>query len=376
MRPGRPTDLLVVGGGPVGLGTAILAARAGLGTVVLESRDGPVDKACGEGLMPPARVALEDLGVSLSGRPFRGIRYLDGHGTADATFRGGPGLGVRRTVLSAALGDRADQLGVTRLRRRVDDISQDASGVEAGGVRARWLAVADGLHSPLRRRLGLAAPTSGAPRYGLRRHYRIAPWDDRVEVHWGPRTEAYVTPVAGDLVGVAVLGGPGTSYDAHLAAFPALAERLAGARPATPVRGAGPLRQRATGRIAGRAFLVGDAAGYVDALTGEGVATGLASAGALVNCLVTGRPGEYERAWRRSSRRYRLVTEALLWAAGRPPVRKRIVPAARRLPAAFAVVVDLLAGDGASRADGRGLLLGGLGLGALGDGLPEGDQRG
>ena len=205
--------------------------------------------------------------------------------------------------------------------------------------------MADGLHSPTRRALGLqrTPPASAVPRYGLRRHYRLEPWSDLVEVHWSARAEAYVTPVAADIVGVAVLGaGNGRSFETSLDDFPELRERVAGAPPASGVRGAGPLRQRTTRRVAGRALLVGDAAGYVDALTGEGLSVGLACAGELVRCVVAGRPEEYERAWRRATRRYRVLTGGLLWAAQRPKIRPTIVPAAERLPRVFTAIVGQL----------------------------------
>jgi 2-polyprenyl-6-methoxyphenol hydroxylase-like FAD-dependent oxidoreductase len=57
------TDLVVVGGGPVGLGTAVTAAQAGLDVTVFDPRGAPVDKACGEGLMPSAVEALARIGV-------------------------------------------------------------------------------------------------------------------------------------------------------------------------------------------------------------------------------------------------------------------------------------------------------------------------
>jgi flavin-dependent dehydrogenase len=95
--------------------------------------------------------------------------------------------------------------------------------------------------------------------------------------------------------------------------------------------------------VAGRALLVGDAAGYVDALTGEGLAVGFAAAAALVDCVAADRPGDYEKAWRDVTRRPRLVTEALLRATRLSPVRAALVPAVSRLPAVFDAAVRVLA---------------------------------
>ncbi|SEG56637.1 Dehydrogenase (flavoprotein) [Actinacidiphila yanglinensis] len=336
-------DLLVAGGGPAGLATAIRAACEGLEVVVVEPRPGPVDKACGEGLMPAAVAALAELGVAVEGRPLRGIRYVDTRHEAEAHFRAGPGRGVRRTELHAALSRRAARLGVPVLPLRVDVVRQQQDRVTAAGITARYLAAADGLHSPIRRALGLAGPAGPAPaRYGLRRHFAVAPWTDCVEVHWSARAEAYVTPVGPDLVGVALLTSDRAPFERQLAAFPDLAARLP-AIAATATRGAGPLRQPVRARALGRVLLVGDAAGYVDALTGEGVSLAVRGAAELVRCVRAGRPGEYERAWRAMSRRHRALTSALLGARGRPLLAARIVPAAARFPGLFAAVVNQLA---------------------------------
>ncbi|MFE9258082.1 NAD(P)/FAD-dependent oxidoreductase [Streptomyces sp. NPDC006879] len=339
-------DLLVAGGGPAGLATAIRGALAGLEVVVVEPRAAPIDKACGEGLMPAAVAGLEQLGAAAAGRPFHGIRYLDASGgpAADGLFRRGPGLGVRRTVLHGALAARAAALGVQVLPSRVEDVRQGADCVRAAGLAARYLVAADGLHSPLRRRLGLAAPPvpGRQARYGLRRHYRIAPWSGFVEVHWSARAEAYVTPLADDQVGVALLTTVRAPFEEQLLGFPLLAARLSGAV-ASPVRGAGPLHQRARSRVAGRVLLVGDAAGYVDALTGEGLTLAVHAAGELVRCVCAGRPQAYERAWRELSRSYRAVTTSLLWARRQRVLESRIVPLAVRLPGVFTRVVNLLA---------------------------------
>ncbi len=350
MSAGFDVDVLVAGGGPVGLAAAVEARLAGFEVALLEPRPDPVDKACGEGLMPGAVTALRRLGVEVGGQPFAGIAYTDGRYRAEHRFSSGPGAGVRRTQLQGALGQRADEAGVRRERGRVEGVVQSGAGLRAGGLSARWLLACDGLHSPLRRALGLDAGSgagsdagSDGGRYGLRRHARVAPWTDVVEVHWSPHAEAYVTPVAPDVVGVALLGPRGRPYDEVLGDFPQLLERLDGSEPASDVRGAGPLRQRARNRVAGRVLLVGDAGGYVDALTGEGLRVGLAQAAAAVQCLQAGRPADYEHRWRRVTRDYRWLTTALLAAARTGPTRRAIVPAAARLPRVFGAAVERLA---------------------------------
>ena len=342
-------DVLVVGGGPVGLATAIRCALAGLSVTVAEPRGTPIDKACGEGVMPAAVRRLAALGVKPDGHPLRGIRYVDERHHADARFRHGAGLGVRRTVLHAALAERAAALGIPVLPTRVTAFEQCHSHVVAAGTEARYLVAADGLHSTIRRTLeGRRAPGSrgqAAPRFGLRRHYRVAPWTDLVEVHLTARAEAYVTPVSPDLVGIALLfPRPGAgSFEARLSAFPALSRRLAGAACASEVRGAGPMRQSVRQRVHGRVLLVGDASGYLDALTGEGLGVGLAQAEALARCLAAGRARDYERAWQKVSAPAWRLTADLLWSRSQPLLASRLVPAAQYVPWLFSMVVNHIA---------------------------------
>lgn len=336
-------DLIVAGAGPAGLATATYAARAGLDVAVVDRRRGPIDKACGEGLMPHTVAQLENLGVALHGRPFRGITYLDHRHRVEAEFRAGKGLGVRRTALSEALHDAAADAGVQFIQRDIGPVYQDAESVQCGELRSRYLAAADGLHSPIRRALGLEKPSPGRRRWGIRRHFQIAPWSDTVEVYWSSATEAYVTPVADDCVGIAVLTTQQGRFDDQLAAFPALARRVAGAPHSSTDRAAGPLRQAVRDRTAGRVMLVGDAAGYVDALTGEGLGIAFGGAELLVASVLADDPAGYDRRWRSMSRRYRMLTAGLLHASEIKPVRAMIVPAASALPKAFGGIVNLLA---------------------------------
>lgn len=337
-------DLIVAGGGPAGLATAIYATQAGLEAAVIDRRIAPIDKACGEGMMPHTVAHLNKLGVVPHGKAFRGITYLDATRSVRADFRGGSGLGMRRTALHQAMTDAAIDAGVRIIEGSVGEVSQDATSVRCGEVRARYLAAADGLHSPIRRSLGLDLPSRGRRRWGIRRHFQIAPWSDTVEVYWSAdsASEAYVTPVADDCVGVAILTSQQGKFADRLTEFPRLAQRLSGESHGAD-RAAGPLRQRVRDRVAGRVLLVGDAAGYVDALTGEGLGIAFGGAEVLVKSVLADKPGDYDRQWRQMSRRYRFLTAGLLEASGLKPVRSLIVPAAEAMPKAFSGIVNLLA---------------------------------
>ncbi len=314
-------DVVVAGAGPVGLMTAIHASLAGLTVTVVEPRTGAIDKACGEGLMPEALARLQTVGVDPEGVDFRGIRYLAGDTVAEARFSAGPGRGVRRLELQERLRQRAVEVGVDVVVGRVDAVTQGADWIEAGGLRSRYLVGADGLHSDVRRALGLGEPATGRQRFGIRQHFDVRPWTDLVEVYWLDDVEVYVTPVGASTVGVAVLGQAPLRLDEAIRRVPALAERLDAAAPVSEPRGAGPLRQRVTAHSAGRAILVGDAAGYVDALTGEGMRVGFAEADAAVRAILAGDPAGYEAEWRRITRSYRWLTGGLLWAASRRRIR-------------------------------------------------------
>jgi len=334
-------DLLVVGGGPGGLATALHARRHGLSVIVAEPREGPIDKACGEGLMPGGLAELTSLGVDPAGMPLRGIAYLGEQGKyrrAEARFHRGPGRGVRRTTLHAALAARAKEQDTEWIRTRVTSIQQDSHGVTAAGIRAKWLVGADGLHSAVRRAVGIRATVGTPRRYGVRWHFKVPAWSEFVEVYWSRLGEAYVTPVEPDLVGVAILsrGQP------DLAWFPRLARQLEGADRGQ-ARGCGPLRQVVSRRVAGRVLLVGDAAGYEDALTGEGVSLAVKQAGAVIDAIVNHSPASYEASWHRVTRNYRLLTRGLVLASSPAVARRAIVPAGQLLPRAFRFGVNILA---------------------------------
>jgi flavin-dependent dehydrogenase len=290
--------------------------------------------------MPGTLTALHRLDVDPAGHPLHGISYRQDGAHVDHRFVAAD-PSARRTALHAALLERAVDLGIVRRTARARDVRVEADRVVVDGLSARWLLACDGLHSSIRRAVGLERVARRRPRrFGLRRHHAVAPWTDLVEVHWGPRSEVYVTPVSAELVGIAVLGPRGMDLDAEVAAVPELAARLEGAPAVGQVRGAGPLLQRTSARTRGPVRLVGDASGYVDALTGEGLRVGLAQAAAAVATLDDAQA--YERAWRTVTRDYRLLTTGLVACAG-SPLRRAVVPFAVRAPTVFGRAVDRLA---------------------------------
>jgi flavin-dependent dehydrogenase len=241
-------------------------------------------------------------------RPFIGIRYVDGDVVAEGRFPNRPGFGVRRTALVDGLVARARALGADlRYGCPSGAWRRDANGVElatdGGAIRARLLVGADGLRSAVRKRAGLERPARGRRRFGVRRHYRVTPWSPFVEVHWSERAEAYVTPAGPGRVGVAMLwDGDGSSFDDLLRRFPQLERRLDGAAhdsgdaPAPAAAAAPPARGATASRV-------GDAAGYLDALTGEGLTLAFRQRPRARRRRGARRPlAEYERLYRRLSR--------------------------------------------------------------------------
>lgn len=349
-------DVVIAGGGPAGLATAIRARLAGFEVVVLEAAEPPIDKACGEGLMPDGVEVLSGLGVQLEAvesRAFHGIRYVDSDLVAEGRFPGAPGLGIRRTALHGALSRRAAEVGVDlRWGVRVLGLSGGGFATDEGVVAGGWLVGADGRTSRVRRWAGLEGRRAKRQRIGLRRHYEIEPWTDLVEVHWHDRCEAYVTPVADRLIGVAMLfEGGANGFDSLMARFPRLRERLRGAPVVSTDRGAGPLEQRCRRVVSGNLALVGDAAGYLDAITGEGLALAFHQAEAVVEAMLAGRLDRYERAHRRIARYPTAVTRLLLAVERRPALRRRVMTSLARDPSLMSRFLALK-----MRRDGPGII--------------------
>ena len=340
------TDVLVIGGGPAGLAAALAARRVGFHVVLADRAQPPIDKACGEGLMPDALDALRRIGVDLGsghGTPFRGIRFLDGKLEAEAPFPcGNFGLGVRRIELHRILVNRARDVGVVALwGEKIEGV--DSTGVVIGGrtIRARWIIGADGFHSRVRQWVGFAKPVwNGMHRIGLRQHYRIRPWTDFVEVYWRKDCQAYVTPVGVNEVCVAMVSTKESVASDLTDMFPALASHLSGAELVGPTRGAISMSVKLRSVINGRVALVGDASGSVDAVTGEGLGLAFRQANCLATALAAGDLKRYDTSHRRMGRLPRLIARTLLLLDGNDSLRRM---AFRKLAAYPRIFSGLLA---------------------------------
>ena len=359
--PVSAPDLLIAGGRPAGLACAITARLQGMTAAVVDQSAPPIDKACGEGLMPGGVAALEAMGVRIDPdgcAPFTGIRYVDGETVAEADFPEGEGLGVRRLYLHKALVARAEALGVDlRWKTRFTGVEGHTLHTDAGSMAGGVLVAADGLQSPIRKWLGLDGGVAAHKRFGVRRHYRVPPWSRFVEVHWADDCEAYVTPAGPERVGVAFLwSGRKARFDDLLGEFPQLATRLAGAEHDSRDRGAGPLQRNVKAVRKGRALLLGDAAGYKDAITGEGLSLAFHQARALVDCVQRDALDEWPAAHRRICRVPELLIELILAFERRPWLRRRVVRALANEPEAFSRFLGVNDGSLPLTALGPGLL--------------------
>lgn len=355
-------EVVIVGGGPAGLVTALELRRMGHDVLVVDRAEPPIDKACGEGLMPDGVKALRRLGVEIDDARIallRGIRYLDGEERAEARFPGLPGMGIRRTVLHQALVDRAVATGVRALWGvAVRGLDNQGLQTDEGYLRADWIVGADGLHSRVRRWAGLENGRARFHRNGVRRHYEIQPWTDLVEVHWANGCEAYVTPISSEQIGIALLwSDQKADFATLLSRFPALESRLRGSVTVTRDRGAAQLEQRVRTIQCGKVALVGDAAGYRDAITGEGMSLAFHQARALAAALDAANLPEYERRNRQLTALPFLLIRSLMEAERRPWLRRRLIRTLAAEPALFAKLLAIHTRDASPRSVGpKGIL--------------------
>jgi flavin-dependent dehydrogenase len=371
-------EVIIVGGSVAGSAVATHLARRGHEVLVIDRAAFPREKVCGEGLMPHGVAALGRLGLDAHalGVPFVGIRYHAGGARAEGRFPGDPGVGLRRHELDQALAQLSREAGV----HRVDGVVRDVGGepgamrvVTRGGVlRCRAVVGADGLHSKVRKRLGLQAPPRGRKRYGLRAHVRLASGralPRTVDVHVVRGAELYLTPTGPDQVNVAVLAEAATMSalrgarsegdrlgDALFAlarTAPEVAELLDGAQPITEAAATGPLRQASRDVVADGALLVGDAAGFLDGITGEGMSLTLREAELAAEVLADGlRRGRlhardlapYRRRRRAASLAQVALTRAVLWGIRYRPLARGVVGYLAKRPDRFGQLLALSIG--------------------------------
>jgi len=367
-------DLCIVGGGPAGLACAIASAQRGLRVAVVDSMRPPIDKACGEGLMPDSLAALAQLGITVQpdvdspsqtpGHPLTGIRFLtaDGSIQTQAAFPSTPGRGIRRLHLHQLLVDRALTLGVDlhwqTVAQHITQSSEPSSRgagkstpciniqTTRGPLAARFLVGADGHTSRVRTWANLDRSSVSGRRFALRQHFTLAPWTSRVEVHWSAHGQAYVTPVAPNEVCVAFVSRDRlSSVPAALVHFPELQAHLRAAIPSDTPRGAVTFNRKLRRVTRGPIALLGDASGSVDAVTGEGLALAFRQAAALAEALSLNNLGLYQRAHTRLRRLPHFMASTMLLLDRSPLLRTAALTLLARYPGLFARLLALHLGE-------------------------------
>jgi 2-polyprenyl-6-methoxyphenol hydroxylase-like FAD-dependent oxidoreductase len=341
----------VVGGGPAGLAAALALRQRDFEVTIIDCAVPPIDKACGEGLMPDSLAALRQLGVEIdsdAGYPFKGIRFSDSRSTVTADFRDGTrGLGVRRSLLHELLVKHVEAANV-KLIWGAKDVRLAGGGISIQGKQmpAEFVVAADGLKSAMRNSAGLDAIRSENRRYGFRRHYRVAPWSDYVELYWGRHGQFYVTPVAqAEVCVVFVSRHPRLRLASTLEDFPLLRRRLGGAEYGSPERGSLSI-SRSLKRIHKDGLaLLGDASGSVDAVTGVGMCLAFKQADALARALKAGDLKQYAQCHRKIGAKPRLTESLMLTMERHSELQRRTLAGLAKRPQFFESLLQFHVGE-------------------------------
>ena len=378
-------DAIVVGAGPAGSATAALLARRGFSVLMLDRAAFPRDKACGEYTSPETEQVLKRIGaldavlqagarrlpamkvISPSGRSFT-MQY------SSSACEGANVLATPRRVLDATLVDFARRSGAQVLEREKVEAVLLANGVASGvtlrsrtgparEVSARLVIGADGVHSAVVRSLGLTAPLRWPRNLGMVAHYRgyngLEQWG---EMHVSSKGYAGLAPLSGGLVNLGLVmpmsgveAASGTSaverFEAFANSFPGVRERLAGAERVTQVRGVGPIGTRVSRSYGAGCMLVGDAAGFFDPFTGEGVYKALRGAELAAevadealekNDLSAKRLSKYARLRRREFAAKEMVCRLVQLFVAAPPAMDYVAARLPNRPSALNTITGVL----------------------------------
>ena len=344
-------DLIVIGGGSAGMAAAIYAAICQKKVLVFDAAGPSFDKPCGEGLLPSAIWALDRLGVKIpESRKLTGVKYVTDVGrTACADFPPSHGArGVRRRLLRNAMWQRALDLGVNIIQAPSHLVQISTEEVVVNNIKGAYLCIATGANRRILQDCGFACSDQTNKeniRFGMRRHLNAKPWSDFVEVYWREHCELYVTPVGDDCMNLAILSWQPFGFDQALELFPEVTQRLGKLSWDDEPAGRAPMRHRSSRVVSGRVLVAGDAAMFIDAMTGEGNSLAIRSGMAAARAIVKERPSLYRWYWLSVVWRYWLITAPVLWASRKPWLRRWILKFLVRWPGALQLGVNFICAD-------------------------------